>query len=238
MSKANDPQIQCSDCQSCHRSIFCDLAATELTELSKNKVHYTYKKGELLFSQGNMPEGIYCINSGNIKVTQIGSDGKETIVRVVGPGELFGHRSLFTQEENQGSAKSIQESNVCFFDKKYIVDFVKNNPSVALNLIEKLSRDLGAAEHKISSSYQKTVKQRLAELLLLLKESHGIEEEHGVRLDIKLSREEMASLVGTASETLIRFFSELKQQGIVDQQGKNIYILDSEALMDEAGIDF
>jgi CRP-like cAMP-binding protein len=229
----------CDDCPSRGKGIFCELKSSNLQDVSDHKVENTYKKGQTLFVQGNPPYGIYCISKGNIKVTQVGEDGKEAIVRIASAGDVLGHRSIFTDQYYQATATAIEDSHVCFLDKKYILKLVSEQPTVACNLIGKLGRDLGAAEHRISSFYQKNVRERLAELLLLLKSSHGVQEEGGRwRLDIKLTREEMASIIGTASETLIRFMSELKQEGFIEQQGKTIYLVDEKGLLEFANISY
>ena len=229
----------CEDCPSKGKGIFCELKSHDLVDVSDHKVENTYKKGQTLFVQGNPPFGIYCVSKGNIKVTQVGEDGKEAIVRIATAGDVLGHRSIFTDQFYHATATAIEDTQVCFIDKKYIVKLVQEHPSVACNLIGKLGRDLGAAEHRISSFYQKNVRERLAELLLLLKSSHGVENETGKwRLDIKLTREEMASIIGTASETLIRFMSELKQEGFIEQQGKTIFLVNEEGLLDFANISY
>lgn len=237
MSKKNDLPFKCDDCPSQGKGIFCELEAKALDDVGEHKVVNNYKKGQTLFVQGNPPYGMYCVSKGNIKVTQVGEDGKESIVRIATEGDVLGHRSIFTDQYYNATATAIEDSNVCFIDKKYILKLVQQEPSVATNLIGKLGRDLGAAEHRISSFYQKNVRERLAELLLLLKESHGTEEADGrIKLNIKLTREEMASIIGTASETLIRFMSELKQEGFIEQDGKTIYIINEEGLLNFANI--
>jgi CRP-like cAMP-binding protein len=237
-AKKQDLPYKCENCPSRGEGIFCELSHNDLDDVSNHKVLNTYKKGQTLFVQGNPPYGMYCISNGNIKVTQVGEDGKEAIVRIASAGDVLGHRSLFTDQYYNATATAIDDCTVCFLDKKYIMKLVQSQPSVSVNLISKLGRDLGAAEHRISSFYQKNVRERLAELLLLLKESHGHKEGERYKLEIKLTREEMASIIGTASETLIRFMSELKQEGFISQEGKTIYIDDEKGLLDFANISY
>lgn len=232
-------KLECENCPSRGKGIFCELESMALQEVSDHKIHNSYKKGQILFSQGNPPFGMYCISSGNIKITQIGSDGKESIVRIASEGDVLGQRSIFSDQYYAATATALDNCKVCFIDKKFIMKFVKEKPSVAANLISKLARDLGAAEKKITSFYQKNVRERLAELLLLLKESHGVEvSENKTLIDIKLTREEMASIIGTASETLIRFMSELKAEGYIEQEGKKIFIINEEGLLEFANIGY
>jgi CRP-like cAMP-binding protein len=228
----------CENCPSKTEGIFCDLNSDELQSVSGHKVTNTYKKGQTLFVQGNHPYGLYCISHGNIKLTKVGPDGKESIVRVITGGDILGHRSLFTEDNYTATATAMEDTEVCFIDKKYIVQLIKDNPSVALNIINKLSRDMGIAEKKLTSLHQKNVRERLAELLVSLKASHGIKIGNRYRIDLKLTREEMATMIGTANETLIRFMTEFKEAGIIEQEGKTIFINDEEELLNWANINY
>lgn len=197
-----------------------------------------YKKGHDIFLQGNPSLGLYCVNSGKIKITKTGLDGKESIVRIAGPGDVLGHRSLFSHENYTASATTIEETTICFIDKKFIFNALKREPSIALRLIQQLSREMGSAEAKSASLSQKSVKERLCELLLTLKNSYGIVEGARTRLDIKLTREEMASMIGTSVETVIRFMTELKEQGMIEQEGKVIFLVNEPGLLEEANLNF
>ena len=228
----------CENCPSKKDGIFCNLDFAEIADVGAHKITNKYKKGQTLFVQGTHPFGLYCISTGNIKLTKTGVDGKETIVRIVNAGDILGHRSLFTDEDFGKTATAMEDTEVCFIDKKYILSLMEKNPSVALNIINKLSRDMGNAENKLTSLHQKNVRERLAELLLSLKATHGVKEKDRWRLDLKLTREEMATMIGTANETLIRFMTEFKDAGIIEQEGKVIFIKDEDELLNWANIHY
>lgn len=238
MTKKQNEFIHCEQCPSKGKGVFCELETMALDDLSHQKITNVFKKGQTLFMEGNPPYGLYCVSEGNIKITKMGADGKDTIVRIATAGDVIGHRSIFTDQHYKATATALDDSQVCFIDKKYILKMVQNEPTVACNLISRLGRDLGASEDKLASFSQKNVRERVCELLLLLKESHGKVHENGIRIDIKLTREEMASLVGTATETLIRIISELKEEKIVEQQGKSIVIIDEKRLLEFANINY
>lgn len=221
------PKMFGCDVCGCHdKGIFCSLEQAALKEVNHNKIMNTYKKGQTIFLQGNSPAGLYCINSGKIKVSKISNEGKEAIIRIAGAGDVLGHRSLFSNEAYGATATVLEDSVVCFLEKKYICETLLNEPTVAFNLIKKLSESMGEAESRTASLTQKNVRERLAELLVKLKNDYGIEEKGRWKIDIKLTREEMASMVGTANETVIRFISEFKDENLIAQEGKTIYILD------------
>jgi CRP-like cAMP-binding protein len=239
MQKTAFKSVNCENCQSREKGIFCELELSALADVSHHKVMNSYKKGQTIFFQGNPPFGLYCIANGKIKVSKVGNDGKESIVRIAGPGDVLGHRSLFSKENYSATATVIEDAAICFLDKNYIYSALKNDPSISLNLIEKLSKDMGAAETRNASMSQKSARERLAELFLTFMKNYGHQESDGrVRLDIKLNRDEIASIVGTAHETIIRLISEFKDEGILEQEGKIIYILDEEKLLEFANLDY
>lgn len=218
-------------CVCVSHGIFGELDSRSMDQLSKFKVMNHYKKGQTLFTEGAPNFGLHCINSGKLKVTKNGPDGRETILRIVGPGDILGHQNILTNDNNLVSATMIEEGSVCFIDRKFITELIRNEPTVSMNIIKKLSAEMAASENRNAAMSHKSVRQRLADLLLSLKQSYGIKEEHRTRLDIKLTREEMASIVGTANETIIRFISEFKEEGILEQEGKVIFLLDENKLV-------
>lgn len=230
--------VSCETCSQRGKGIFCELEKIALSEVNENKVTNTYKKGNTIFFQGNPPFGLYCVNSGKIKVSKIGGDGKEAIIRIACPGDILGHRSLFSNESYNATATTLEDAVICFIDKKYIYQAIKENPSIALQIIQKLSVEMGSAESKTASMSQKNVRERLAELFLSLMKTHGIQEADRTRLDIKLTREEMASMIGTANETVIRFITEFKDEGLIEQEGKTIFVLDEKRLLEFANLNY
>ncbi len=233
-AKANQ-KLECETCVSHLKGIFCELGHDQLTPITNQKVTNIYKKGQSLFVEGNHPNGIFCISNGNIKLTEIGNDGKETLIRIVTKGDILGHRSLFSEQNYNATATAMEDTRACFIDKSFIIGLIKEEPSVALKVIEKLSKDMGAAEHRLNSMHTRNVRERLAELLLLLKESHGVDEGTRTKIDLRLTREEMSTMIGTAPETLIRFISEFKEAGLIEQEGKTIFVKDERKLFEWTG---
>lgn len=227
-------KIDCENCDNHGDSIFCELEDLALREVSDQKIMNKYKKGQTLFHEGNPPYGLYCINSGKIKLTKTSSEGKDSIIRIVSPGEVLGHRSLFSNDNYRATATALEDSDVCFIDKKFIQKLIEQNPSISLELIAQLTKAMGMVEDKVANFYQKNVRERLASLLLEFKDKYGVEEDGHIRLDIKLTREEMASIVGVATETLIRFMSEFKDEGAISQKGKTMFV-ESEEKLKELG---
>lgn len=211
--------------------LFQSIKDDELSDINKNGIYAFYKKGQTLFVQGNNPYGVFCVINGNVKITSIGSDGKESIIKIVASGDILGHRSLFSNCKYSTTAIAIDDTEVFFFEKNYIFNLLNINRTIVDNLIKKLTSDIGLAESRLTSLQRKNVRERLAELLLTLKDTHGVKEGNYIKINIKLSREEMAEIIGTASETLIRILTEFKEAEIIEQNGKSIFIKDEEKLM-------
>ncbi len=219
------PALNCHTCSGRGKSVFCNLTKEGVELLNTSKNENVYKKGQSLFIEGNPPFGLYCLHSGKIKITKTNTEGKETIVRLVGQGDILGHRSLFSNSPYTASAVIIEEALVCFISKKTILDLIKRDPALSFEIMTKISLQMGVAEERVASLAQKSQRERFSELLLLLKESYGVAEKDGrIRLDIRLTREEMASMIGAASENLIRLVSEFKKDGLVEQEGKTLYL--------------
>lgn len=229
-----------ADCQNCgsrQKGIFCHLQHSEVEELNDMKSCMIFKKGQLIFGEGSHPLGLYCINTGKIKIAHSGEDGKEQIVRMAKEGDVLGYRALLTSERYNASAVALDDSEICFIPRDTFFNVLKHNPQLAFEIIKMLSTELRKAEQRITDLAQKPVRERMAEGLLFLKETYGYETD-GATIDVVLSREDIANLVGTATETAIRLLSEFKQAGIVAFVGKKIKILDIDALIKTAHIPF
>lgn len=226
--------VTCLNCASRGKSAFCHLEATALKGVGEKKVMNHYKKGQTIYFQGNPAFGLYCINSGKIKISIMGNDGKESIIRIASGGDALGHQNLFDEENYNSTATVLEDADICFIDKSFVLKTIKEEPSVALNIIQKLSHDMNEAEIKATSLAQKSVRERVAKLLLNLSKSYGVIERNTIKLDIKLSRQEMASMVGTANETLIRFLAEFKVEGLIEEMGKTIFIKNEKKLLEFA----
>lgn len=228
----------CKNCNSRGDSIFCDLDQYKLGALDRHKTCNLYKKGQTIFHAGTRPVGLYCLKKGKVKIFKTGSDGKEQIVRMAKPGDLIGYRSFLAEEFYSASAITIEDTDVCFIDREDFNSVLLSSEKLSKNLIKLLSRELRESENLIRNMAQKSVKERVAEILLLLKEKFGMDSHDPTLLNASLTREELANYVGTATETLIRFLSELKEEGIIETQNRKIYILNHAALAEIANIDF
>jgi CRP-like cAMP-binding protein len=225
----------CVACQSRLTNVFCTLTDEQLVSLSVEKSCNIYKKGQLVFFEGNRPTGLYCVNKGKIKVYQIGMEGKEQIIRLAKDGDILGYRSLISGEMYTASASVIEDATICFLPKKSFFDLLQTNSELSTRMMKLLSNDLKTAEKRITALAQKPVRERMAETILMLKEFYGLDSEK-LTIRANLSREDIANIVGTATETAIRILSEFRSEKIINLVGKKIQIINNDALVRAANV--
>lgn len=218
----------CGKCAPESCSLFRHLTPEETEILNFEKDFRQYKRGDILYQEGNRISGFFCINSGIIKVFKTGFDGKEQIIRFAKRGDFIAYRSVLSNEPACTSAKVIEDTNVCFIPTEILIQLIKTNPSFSLELLKLACHELGEANSFITDIAQKTVRERLAEILILLVHDFGLDEEK--YLKISLTREELANIVGTATESVIRLLSEFKTDKLVELNGRKIKVLNIKGL--------
>jgi CRP/FNR family transcriptional regulator, polysaccharide utilization system transcription regulator len=228
MKNQDTPLPLCNKCSFESASIFKYLTPEEVTIINFEKDFRQYKRGDILYQEGNRISGFYCINSGIIKVFKTGFDGKEQIIRFAKKGDIIAYRSVLSNELACTSAKVIEDCSVCFIPSEILISFIKINSNFALELIKLACHELGEANSFITDIAQKTVRERLAEILLFLVSDFGLDDEQF--LNISLTREELANIVGTATESVIRLLSEFKSDKLVELNGRKIKILNTKGL--------
>lgn len=178
--------------------------------------------------------GLFCINSGKVKVYKISSEGKEQILKLAKPGDFLGYRALISEEFYNSSATVIEEGAMCYVPKSDFLEILQKNPAFFRKMAKRVAHELGMMEQKLVTIAQKSVRERLAATLIMLKETYGMEGEESDLIDIALSREDLANIIGTATETVIRLLSDFKTQKLISLQGKKIKVLDHKGLIREA----
>ena len=204
------------------------MSKEELKTVSDSKTTKTIKKGQPLFEEGDKLNGVFCVRSGVSKLSKLSSNGKDQIVKLATKGEVLGQRSVIAEESTNLSAIAVSDMEVCFIPKESITHTLQRNPNFTLEVLRHMAHDLKEADDVIVNISQKTVKQRVAEAFLYLKNNFG-EDKDGF-LALTLSREDISNVVGTATESAIRIISEFKKKGLIRTSGKKIGIKDERKL--------
>jgi len=201
----------------------------ELAELSHERKTVSFRKGETIIEEGATPKGIYYIDKGTAKMFKLGFNGKEQILRFIKTGDILGYRSILSKQPYGASATAMEDMEACFIPEKFFIKVLEHHPKLAFDILRRISEDLGESAQTITFLAQKTVRERLAEVLLLLEKKLGTDKDGFIK--ISLTREEMANLIGTATESAIRLISEFKTDHLIEVEGRKIKILDHAKLV-------
>jgi CRP-like cAMP-binding protein len=210
--------------------LFEGLPTEQLEELAMIVTDQVFRRGQIIFSEGDEGTGFYVVITGRVKVFKLSFEGKEQTLHLFGPGEPFAEVAVFTGQRFPANAEALEESRVFFFPRDSFVDLIKRNTSIALSMLAVLSLRLRRFTHLIDDLSLKEVPGRLSAYLLYLSE----QEKGAVDLDLTITKSQLASLLGTIPETLSRIFNRMSKQGYIELVGPRIKIVDREGLEDLA----
>lgn len=219
---------RCESCITRQLNSMRALSKEELKRVSDCKTTRFYKKGDVIFDEGESLNGVYCVRSGVCKLTKLSANGKDHTVKLLGKGELIGQRSVISNERTNLSAIALNDMELCYVPKDQIISSIHDNKDFTIELLQQMASDLKGAEDDLITMAQKSVKQRLAEALIYVETTFGSDAKG--YLSLTLSREDYASIVGTATESAIRILSQFKKEGLISTTGKQIKIEDLEGL--------
>jgi len=227
---------ECLECKAFKKSFFSNLENGDLEKLNFEKSASLYKTGQIVFQEDSRAVGAYCLHSGKVKLYKVDNEGREQIIRFVTPGELFGYSSIIGSRHYLITAEAIEDSVICFIDSNFFSILTAKYPNINQALIKALGSLLNDAEDRIISLARKHVKERLAETLLTLCEKFHTEgcKDNNI---LKLSREDLANIVGSATENIIRILSEFREEGLITIEGRTIILKEIKGLKKIASID-
>lgn len=202
--------------------LFKGLTVEQLDAIAKIVTGKDYKKGQLIFSEGDDGAGFYLVIQGRVKVYKLSPEGKEQIMHIFGPGKPFAEVPVFEGTRYPANAEAMEKSKLFFFPKKSFISLIQQNPSLAMNMLASLSQRLKQFSNLIETLSLKEVPGRLASYLLYLSDKNGSIDEF--KLDI--AKSQLASLLGTIPETLSRIFAKMGSREIVSINGPQVVILD------------
>lgn len=228
--------ITCEECRSKSSSPFNVLCGQQLAQVSQNKSCTLYKKGQILFHEGTRPLGVFCVNKGKIKVYKIGFDGKEQIINIVGEGTLLGYKAMLAEESYTVSAETLEDCTICFLSRPNFMQALSESSDLNHQIMKQVCHELGVMTESLTNQAQRTVRERLAITLLKLKDTYGMDYVENGPVEINLTREDLANIVGTATETLIRLLQEFKQDQLISTKGRKIKIDNPEGLVRTANL--
>ena len=205
-------------------SIFEGLSDEDLSILRQNMVTHTYKNGEILFREGGYPTGVFYIESGKVKKYKTDKEGKEQIFYICTKEEILGYHALISDEKYTDTASTIEESEISFIPKDDFLKVVQLSPILSNRLLKVMSHEFSVLVNVLTVLSQKTVRQRLALSLLILRDKFKDDKLENKPVELDLSRDDLSKFVGTARETLVRLLHDFKEEGLIEVNGRVIVL--------------
>jgi len=211
-------------------SIFSELDGEFLEKIYKISRVRKYEKGRIIFMEGEPGEAFFYIKSGLVKISKLSRDGREHILHVLNEGHVFAEVTLFSNTEYPATAEVLEEAEIGIIKNEDLEKVIKENPDLSLQLIKYLNKRLVEAHMKIRNLALYDTYERTAQALVKLAEDYGKKSSKGINLDLNISRQELANLVGTTRETVIRALTAFKKEHLIGIEKNTITIFDLEKL--------
>lgn len=205
------------------------LIPEELSLLERTRKSLKTKKGKAIFQEGKAPIGAYYLFQGKVKLFTTDAQGREQIVHLAKPGDIMGYRALLGDDTFSCSASTLEDSEIWLIPKDTFFQFLDHNAVFSRIIIKLLTSELRHAEHHLAGLTRKPVKSRIAAVLLLLADTYGFNTD-GKTIAVSLTRDELAGLVGVATETTIRILNGMREEGLLATEGKKVRLLNRIAL--------
>jgi CRP-like cAMP-binding protein len=216
------------------QSILLNLPEEDLRMLSTHQSEQVYKKGEIIFREGAYPAGIFFIKSGKAKKYKLDTSGREQIIYVANKGELIGFHAVLAEGRYPDSAAALEESTLFFIPREDFLKTLDQSPLLMRHLLKTISHEFGVLINSVALFAHRSVRERLALQLVVLREKYKENYQPGMPVHINMSRDDLANLVGTARENVVRILAEFKEKGIVETKGRIIIVNDVKKLVELA----
>jgi CRP-like cAMP-binding protein/CheY-like chemotaxis protein len=194
---------------------------TELKKIIQERKVRQFKKGQVIYYEGDRGNGLYLLISGSVKAIKLAEDGRELMTGIYGPDTYLGVHAMLANEDYTETATALEDSALCLIPKDQLEQLLNMYPVVAREFIKLLSNDIREKEEQLLQLAYHSVRKRMAEAMVRLSRQHDIEGEA-----FKISREDLAAMAGMATETVSRTLSDFKDEGLIDKKGSAITILD------------
>jgi len=214
------------------QSILADLPDEDVRMLSEYQTTQCYNRGDVIFMEGAYPSGVFSILGGMVKKYKLDGEGREQIIYVAGTGELIGYHAVLSEDRYPDSAAALQESTVAFIPKEDFLFAVNRSDLLSKRLLRTLSHEFTVLINNLTLFAKRSVRERLALQLIVLREKSKLDFKPGSQVEIDWSRDDLASLVGTARENVVRILSEFREAGILETRGRKILVLDVKKLIE------
>jgi len=211
-------------------SLFSTLGEAELKEIAPYLTRVSFRKRDVIFSEGDPPDWLYIVVDGKVKITKISQDGKEIILEVIHPLDFFGGVAVLKGFPYPANGVAMEDSNLLKISRSHLMRILDRFPNLMFCLALQMGERMKGSHESLKNIALERVESRIASLLLKLSDKAGKKTGGGTLIDMKLTKQDIAEMVGTTVETSIRTMSKLKKLGIVTEKNGRIVIHDIEQL--------
>lgn len=211
-----------------------DMSASDVANLEESMVVQTYRREDKIFSQGARATGLYCLRSGHALLWHLDAFKYKTAFRIVGAGELMGHRSLFGEDVHAATAQALNGCDVCYFSKDIVLQLIDEFPGFSRRFLCALARDRGPRDALVLRGQHIPVRIRLCNLLLMMTKSENCDQVGACILTLPILRREIAALLATRPESIARAIKELRDDGVAIFKGRTVSVPNLAALYEAA----
>lgn len=210
--------------------IFSHLNEEDLQDLNKAVITRKYKKGMLIFVEGEPGDALYFVRKGVVKLSKTMEDGREQILHYVKEGDIFAEVLLFDGGPFPATAQVVEEAEIGIIHNQAIENFLHQHPHLTLQILKVMSKRLRQAQAQIQNLAQNNTLRRLIITLLKLAQDYGENTPDGLKINLVLGQQDLANMIGSSRETVTRFISELKKAKVIKINRQYITILDMDKL--------
>jgi CRP/FNR family transcriptional regulator len=211
-------------------NFFTCLSQSEMMEFSRNAIEKRFRKKEMIFLPGDRGDKVYLLKSGVVKISKYSKDGKEIILGMVNPGEIFGEMALVDKGPREHVAEALMDSYVCIVNRDHFMRYLQRNPEMSFHLTKIIGLKFKKLGQKVEDLVFRNVFQRLAGLLIHLVDAYGYDKHGKTYIYVKLTHYDIASLIGSTRETTTASLNEFKREGLIDFDGRKLVVLDRDGL--------
>ena len=224
----------CSSCAHRQAAEWSVLGAGNIAQIGDVRRSRNFLAGEAIYHEGDEATGIYCVSSGLVGIRKVDADGESVLLRLVRPGQTFGYRSLLTGTPHGVGAEALKEGRICHVPAATVHRMAAESPALVMAFFRHLARDMAEAENKVMETVTASCRVRFLRLLM----AFGGEADAGagmpVHLELPVSRQDIASLIGVRSETMSRVIRAIENEGLAHFKGRHVDIPDARRLADES----
>jgi CRP/FNR family transcriptional regulator len=210
--------------------VFEELSDDDLAVISKVTIGRSYKKNDIIFREEEPGEGFYYVKSGKVKIIKLSQDGREHIIKILGPDEVFAEVLLFNKGPYPATAIAVEDTSVGIISNTELEKIITSHPHVAMNIIKVMSKKLLYIQQKVKSLAFSDSYAKVAQTIENLACQYGRQTNRGLEIDIGITRQDIANLSGTTRETASRVLSVLKKENVIDGDERRILVLDLKGL--------